>query len=83
MRKWRKVLWRSELQKVLRQILSNKEMTLVEVVVALQLMGITIDLNALAMIVKYTAGIYVVRKIYSSSRPVNVYSSGIMNMEPS
>ncbi len=83
MRKWRQILWRSELQQLLRQILSNKEMTLLEVVAALHVMGVAIDVSALAMIVKYTAGIYVVRKIYSSSRPVNVYSSGIMSKEPS
>jgi len=51
---------------------------LVEVAAALHVMGVAIDLNGLAMILKYTAGIYVARKIQSSAsrKMINVYSVG-------
>ncbi|MGD0804593.1 MAG: hypothetical protein ABSA11_11045 [Candidatus Bathyarchaeia archaeon] len=76
--KWKKVLWRSELQELVRRILNSNEMTLVEVAAALHVMGVAIDLNGLAMILKYTAGIYVARKIQSSAsrKMINVYSVG-------
>jgi hypothetical protein len=52
-------------------------MTLVEVVAALQLMGVAIDYRALGMIIKYTAGVYVVGQVYRSSRVVKIYSAGL------
>lgn len=75
---WKKILWRSELQDLVRRVLNSREMTLVEVAATLRVMGVAIDLNGLAMILKYTAGVYVARKIYSSAsgKMINVYSVG-------
>lgn len=75
--KWRKVLWRCELQNILLQILSSKAMTAVEAVVLLRTMGITIDVQALSSILNATDGIYIAGQVCSaySRRMVNLYKS--------
>ena len=45
--------------------LSSHEITLVEVAAVLHVTGVAIDLNGLAMILKYTAGVYVAARATS------------------
>ena len=75
--RWREVLWRCELQKILLSILSSKAMTVVEAVVLLKTMGITIDVQALSSILNATAGIYIAGQVRSaySRKMINLYRS--------
>lgn len=74
---WKKVLWRSELQHLIKDCLRSGDMTLQELVTAIQnTKQVKISYTALAAIIKVTEGVIVSTQIFSeaSKKWINVYS---------
>ncbi len=79
LRHWRKKVWREELRVLLREILSSREMRLIEILAILHASGIYIHGHALSQIIVNTAGIYIIGQTYSqvSKKMVNIYTAGV------
>ena len=74
---WKKYYWRSELQKLIKEVLKTKDMTLMELVENLKdIANISVHPFALVAILKVTDGIFIKTQIFSEagSRMINVYS---------
>jgi hypothetical protein len=81
MRSWKTVLWRSELQKLIKDCLKQGDMTLIQLVTEIQRQTNTkIRYPALAAILKVTDGVVVTTKIFSeaSNKMINVYSNALI-----
>ena len=78
---WKKVLWRSELQQLIKDCLRGGDMTLQELVSTIQkTKKVQISYPALGAIMKVTDGIIVSTQIFSeaSKKMINVYSLAFM-----
>jgi len=79
MKNWRKNFWPSELRELIKEILSNGDMTLKELVEIIKKTArINIHHAAMAPILNATDGVFVKCQVFSkvSKKMVNVYSIG-------
>lgn len=77
MSEWKKTFWRSEFQLLIKECLKTGDLTIQELIIAIQNTAkIQIHYAALASILKVTDGVIVKTKKYSkmSQKIINVYS---------